>query len=164
MLRAPHPKAPGLEVGITETMIQALVRAFYMKVRRDEVLGPIFNAQIENWEAHLDKLCAFWSSVVLMTGRYKGRPMPVHAGIPDVSEAHFLRWLGLFRETAQSTCPPPAAALFIDRAERIAESLLLGIRLHRGEIVPTRLRQIADGRSAHGQARDGNQRSGGARC
>lgn len=164
MLRAPHPKAPGLDAGVTEAMIEALVRAFYMKVRNDEVLGPIFNTRIEDWEAHLDKLCAFWSSVVLMTGRYKGRPMPVHAAIPEISEAHFERWLGLFRETARSICPPPAAALFIDRADRIAESLHLGIRLHRGELVPPRLRQDTDGRRAEIPARDGDQRTGGAGC
>jgi hemoglobin len=135
--RAPHPKAPGLEAGITEPMIRDLVHAFYARVRRDEVLGPIFNARIENWDEHLDKLAAFWSSVVLMTGRYKGRPMPVHARLPGISDAHFARWLSLFGETAREVCPAPAAELFADRAGRIAESLKIGIALHRGEsIVP----------------------------
>lgn len=107
MLRAPHGKAPGLAAGITESMIRDLVHDFYAKVRHDGVLGPIFAARIHDWDAHLAKLCAFWSSVALMTGRYKGRPMPVHAAIEEISEAHFERWLGLFRDTARSNCPPP---------------------------------------------------------
>jgi hemoglobin len=41
-------------------------------VRTDALLGPVFNRAIQDWDAHLDKLPAFWSSVTLMTGRYKG--------------------------------------------------------------------------------------------
>lgn len=127
----PHPKAPGIEVGIDEAVIARLVDRFYARVRQDEILGPVFAARIEDWDAHLIKLCAFWSSVVLMTGRYKGRPMPVHAAIAEISDVHFERWLKLFAETAKSVCAPEAAALFIDRAKRIAESLRLGISLAR---------------------------------
>jgi hemoglobin len=88
---------------------------------------------VHDWDEHLEKLCAFWSSVVLMTGSYKGRPMPVHMAIEEISLSHFERWLALFRATANAVCPAPAAALFSDRAGRIAESLHLGISLHRGE-------------------------------
>ena len=106
MLRAPHPKAPGLEVGITEGMIRDLVHDFYAKVRRDEVLGPIFNGRVDDWDAHLDKLLAFWSSVVLMTGSYKGRPMPVYAGIREISEEHFTRWLQIFGDPRRNCAGP----------------------------------------------------------
>jgi hemoglobin len=126
-----HPKAPGLAVDITEPMISALVEAFYAKVREDAVLGPVFNARIDGWTEHLAKLRDFWSSIALMSGRYKGRPMPVHAAIQEISDAHFARWLALFAETAREICPPDAAALFVDRSERIASSLKLGIALHR---------------------------------
>jgi hemoglobin len=137
MSRDPHPKAPGTAVGITEPMIRTLVHTFYARVRIDPMLGPIFNAAIDDWDAHLDKLCAFWSSVTLMTGRYKGTPMKVHAELPEITSAHFERWLALFQATAIKTCPSEAAAVFVDRARRIAESLQLGIALHRGEsIVP----------------------------
>jgi hemoglobin len=132
MQREPHPKAPGVAAGISEEMIRDLVHRFYAEVRRDPLLGPIFNARVKDWDEHLDKLCAFWSSVVLMTGRYKGRPMPVHAAIAEISPAHFARWLGLFEATARMLCPEPAAAVFVDRSRRIAESLEIGIALHRG--------------------------------
>lgn len=133
MSRDPHPKAPGTPVGITEAMIHRLVHSFYARARVDPLLGPIFNRAIADWDEHLDKLCAFWSSVTLMTGRYKGTPMRAHAELPDISRAHFERWLQLFRATAIETCPPEAADVFVERAARIAESLQLGIALHRGE-------------------------------
>ncbi len=128
-----HPKAPGIAVGITEPMIRGLVDAFYAKVRADAVLGPIFNARIHDWDEHLAKLADFWSSIVMMSGRYKGRPMPVHVAIPEISDAHFGRWLALFGETATEVCPPQAAHLFTDRAGRIAESLKAGIAIARRE-------------------------------
>ncbi|AHB48371.1 preprotein translocase subunit TatC [Hyphomicrobium nitrativorans NL23] len=130
-----HPKAPGVAAGVTEHMIRDLVDGFYARVRADDVLGPIFNGAIDDWDHHLDKLCAFWSSVTLMTGRYKGSPMKVHADLSGISSAHFDLWLGLFRQTARELCPPDAAALFIDRAERIAQSLEMGIAVHRGQFV-----------------------------
>jgi hemoglobin len=128
---APHPKSPGLAAGVTESMIRDLVHAFYAKVRVDPMLGPIFNAKIHDWDEHLAKLCKFWSSVTLLTGAYKGRPMPVHAALPDIDARHFTHWLELFAETAAEVCPPEAAALFIDRSQRIAESLQHGIAIHR---------------------------------
>jgi hemoglobin len=129
--RDPHPKAPGREAGVTEPMIRDLVHAFYARVRGDDLLGPVFDTAVADWDAHLNKMCAFWSSVTLLTGSYKGTPMQAHAGLPQITPAHFRRWLALFRETAAQICPPDAAALFIDRAERIAESLQMGIAIHR---------------------------------
>ncbi len=126
-----HPKAPGLAVDITEPMIGALVDAFYARVRQDPVLGPVFDARVEDWDGHLAKLKDFWSSLALLSGRYKGRPMPVHAAIGEISDAHFARWLALFAQTARDMCPAAAADLFVDRANRIAASLKLGIALHR---------------------------------
>ncbi|MCA0424807.1 MAG: group III truncated hemoglobin [Proteobacteria bacterium] len=126
------------KTGIDETMIERLVRAFYGKVQADPALGPVFAARISDWEPHLERMFAFWSSVTLMTGIYHGRPMQKHFGLP-VEAAHFDRWLALFRETARETCPPVAAAVFIEKAEMIAQSIefgmatMAGIRLAPGE-------------------------------
>jgi hemoglobin len=125
---------PGLAVGVTEEMIHDLVHAFYGKVRLDPLLGPIFNGAIDDWDAHLAKLCDFWSSVTLMTGRFKGAPMAVHVRIPDIAGHHFARWLELFEETARKVCPPPAAELFIARANMIGRSFQMGIAASRGEL------------------------------
>ena len=127
---------PGVGAGVTEAMIQEVVYAFYAKVRRDPTIGPIFNREIpeDAWPAHLSKLCDFWSSVLLMTGRFKGTPMAVHANIPDIGAAHFARWLHLFQQTVDALCPPAAAALFVSKSEVIAQSLQLGIAVCRGEM------------------------------
>lgn len=133
--------------GIDEAMIQILVHRFYERVRADALLGPIFAARIADWTPHLERMCAFWSSVTLMSGRYRGQPMRSHLPLP-IDAMHFDRWLALFEATAQETCPPAAAARFIERARRIAESLELGIagsqgvllernqRFYRGRVVP----------------------------
>lgn len=128
------PRAPGVAAGVTEPMIRELVHTFYGRVRADEVLGPIFDAHINDWPPHLERMCAFWSSVTLMSGRYKGQPMVMHARIPGIDGPHFARWLALFRDTAAEVCPADAAALFVDRAERIAQSLQIGIALHRDAV------------------------------
>ena len=112
--------------GIDETMIRRLVHSFYARVREDALLGPIFESRVSDWPRHLDRLCAFWSSVALMSGRYHGQPMAAHLPLP-VDAAHFDRWLDLFALTAREVCPPAAADHFMERARRIAESLELGV-------------------------------------
>ncbi|MGE0007516.1 MAG: group III truncated hemoglobin [Parvibaculaceae bacterium] len=119
------------ETGIDEAMIERLVRAFYGKVRRDPLIGPIFAARVADWDEHIVKLCAFWSSVALMSGRYHGQPLQKHVDLP-VDAGHFDRWLALFEATAAELCPPAAAAHFIERARRIADSLEMGIAVRQG--------------------------------
>ena len=129
--------APGVAAGVTEEMIAELVPAFYARVRRDPELGPIFERVIgDGWDEHLAKLCDFWSAVTLMSGRFKGQPMAAHARLPEISQAHFGRWLEIWRETTAELCPPQAAELFRAKAEMIAQSLQLGIAVSRGEIPP----------------------------
>jgi hemoglobin len=124
---------------IDEAMIHALVHAFYAKVRKDPALGPIFNAVLSeaDWPPHLAKLCDFWSSVTLMSGRFKGAPMQAHAEVATqiggLRPTHFARWLHLFEQTAQEVCPPDAAAIFIGKAQFIARRLQIGLRLASGE-------------------------------
>jgi len=47
--------------------------------------------QLSSKIRHLDKLCTFWTSVTLMTGRYKGTHMKAHAELPEITPAHFQR-------------------------------------------------------------------------
>ena len=122
------------ETGIDEAMVGRLVHGFYADVRADPLLAPVFAAIVEDWAPHLAQMCAFWSSVVLMSGRYHGRPMEKHAPLP-IDAAHFDRWLALFEAAARRECPPPAAAVFIDRAHRIGESLELGLAAARGQLL-----------------------------
>lgn len=125
------------KTGIDEPMIERLVRKFYERIQAEPVLGPIFASKITDWEHHIQKLCAFWSSVALMTGRYHGQPMRMHISLP-VDRAHFDRWLALFEKTATEICPPVAAEHFVERARRIADSLEMGIATTQGRIIAPR--------------------------
>ncbi|MDB6157819.1 MAG: preprotein translocase subunit TatC [Gammaproteobacteria bacterium] len=107
-------------------MIQRLVRGFYAQVRQDELLGPIFSAQIVEWEPHLQQICAFWSSVVLKTGRYHGQPLLKHVSLP-IDARHFDRWLELFATAARQYCDSAAANRFVKLAQGIAQSLEFGV-------------------------------------
>jgi hemoglobin len=134
--RVVYRPAPGAAVGVNEEMIRKVVFAFYDRIRADAVLGPIFAKEIEDWDPHLEKMCDFWSSMLLMTKRYDGRPVPAHVKIPGLDKEHFAHWLALFRQTAEEIAPPEAAALFLDRAERVAQSLQLSIDFHNGILPP----------------------------
>ena len=129
------PGGVPLPEALDERMIHAVVHGFYDAIRNDDLLGPIFNGVIapEAWPIHLAKMCDFWSSVLLRTTRYDGRPLPPHLRIDALGEPHFRRWLTLFRATVRQTCPPQVADLFMDRALRIAHSFRLARAVHRGE-------------------------------
>ncbi|WP_051332435.1 group III truncated hemoglobin [Cucumibacter marinus] len=114
---------------LDEALIDRLVRRFYARVREDADLGPIFARAIgDDWEPHLLTMVDFWSSITLSTGRYKGRPMPAHFKHRDVIRPeHFAIWLRLFETTAHEVCPPDVAEGFVEKAQRIARSLMAGL-------------------------------------
>jgi len=115
----------------TEAQIEDLVTTFYARIRKHPTLGPVFERVIgPEWGPHLKLMCDFWSSVMLTTGRYKGRPIPAHVKIAEISPAHFAQWLTLFEATARELFTPALAASFVDKAKRIAESLKLGLAFH----------------------------------
>ena len=120
--------------GIDEAMIERLVRAFYAKVREDALLALVFTEHVTDWESHLQRMCAFWSSVALITGRYHGQPTEMHRPLP-IDARHFDRWLDLFETTARELCPPRAAEHFVERARNIAQSLELAIASEHGQLL-----------------------------
>ena len=120
--------------GINESMIDQLVRAFYARVREDLLLGPIFSSRIHEWEPHLQRMGAFWSSVVLSSGVYHGQPMRMHLPLP-LEARHFDRWLELFEQTARTLFNEQITAYFMERARRIAMSLELGIASSAGVVL-----------------------------
>lgn len=124
----PVAEQPLDHAGVDRGSIGNLVREFYAKIRSNERLGPIFAREITgDWEPHLEKMTDFWSSVILKSGDYHGRPVPAHLKLKDVTEADFEIWLALFGRTAADLFAPETAAVFVDRAHRIATSLKLAM-------------------------------------
>ncbi len=117
MLRLP------LHDSITEAQVDALVETFYRRIWSDDRLGPIFAAHVTDRPKHLATMKRFWSSVLLKTGDYKGRPVPAHVKLTEVVETDFPRWLAFFRVSVSETFDPAAAPLVVAAAERIAQSL-----------------------------------------
>ena len=120
----PHPAAHLPD----EAGIARLVHAFYARARTDWLLGPVFAAAVEDWDAHLDTLVRFWCSVLLRAGSYRGNPMAAHHGHP-ITTAHFVQWLALWRETADALLAPAQAELVHEYASRIGRSLRYGLGL-----------------------------------
>jgi len=109
--------------------IASLVDRFYGKVRLDPLLGPVFNAAVEDWDEHQRTLTSFWCSVALRANSYRGNPMAVHRTQPAIRAEHFERWLALWHSTTRELLDEADAAVMLEHAERIGRSLRLGMGL-----------------------------------
>ena len=121
----------GLDGVITPTIcdtLRPMSQNFRVSVRADDMIGPLFNDAIHDWPDHLGRLAAFWSSLMLGSGRYKGMPMAAHLRHRDrITPAMFDRWLALWREATEAEMPPAAARSMQAKAGRIAENFKLAL-------------------------------------
>ncbi len=116
----------------TEAEVAQLVHNFYQNVRKDALLGPIFDRHVKDWDTHLATMVNFWSSALRGTARFRGAPMPKHAAIPGLSAELFQHWLQLFRKTNESLPNEALREKANALAGRIAQSLLYGYQMSRG--------------------------------
>ena len=127
----------------SEQEVTDLVHAFYARVRRDEVLGPIFNTHIDDWDQHLAKLVDFWSAILRRTARFSGTPMPRHAALPGLNAELFERWLGLFDTTLAEQPNRAMAEYAAQAARRIAQSLWMGYQVSRDpDSIPSAIQHV----------------------
>ncbi|WP_438754520.1 group III truncated hemoglobin [Pararhizobium sp. O133] len=117
------------EIGIDDALIDALVDAFYGRVKSHPQLGPVFDARLAGrWPEHMEKMKSFWSSVALRSGAYGGKPVQAHLGVANMTPDLFPQWLALFSATLDDVVSSPQAkAWFMETAERIARSLSLSL-------------------------------------
>ncbi|MGH1366432.1 MAG: group III truncated hemoglobin [Calditrichia bacterium] len=113
-------------VEITEETIKTLVDQFYIRVRSDSELGPVFNQALgysdEEWQPHLERMYSFWSSIMLASRRYHGNPIQKHLNLPAFDRSLFDRWLELFSETANEVHEPEVAQKYIIKGQNIAKN------------------------------------------
>ncbi len=111
---------------LDEAHIATLVDRFYDKVRADDLIGPVFNAVVADWNEHKRLLTHFWCSVALRAGSYRGNPMAKHRPLP-IGREHFERWLELWGQTVPEIMDADAADIMLDYAQRIGRGLRMGM-------------------------------------
>lgn len=114
--------------------VSLLVHSFYAKIRKDELLGPIFNSHIadEAWPAHLNKLTDFWETNLFGVQKFKGNPAAVHVNVDknlnhSIEQTHFGKWLQLWFETINELYEGELANRAKDGARRMSTRQFMAI-------------------------------------
>jgi hemoglobin len=130
MIAAGAFQSRAVEAGITKPLVREVVLSFYAKVRRDEVLGPLFEQAIgADWDAHIERIVRFWLTATRLERSYDGSEfMRAHIKHQSIRQEHIARWLALFDQTLAERCSPPQAAALRDIAMRMAENIEIGLR------------------------------------
>jgi hemoglobin len=115
----------------TDDEIENLVHAFYAKIRQDNLIGPVFNEHVDDWDEHLIRLVDFWSSILRGTGRFSGTPMQKHIALHELNPEFFKRWLSLFQQTLSEQPNRAMAERAYPAAQRIAQSLWYAYQMNR---------------------------------
>ena len=115
----------------TEADVSLLVRSFYSKVLKDDMLSPFFaHALKNNWEKHLQVMDRFWSNVIFYTGDYAGNHLQVHHTLHSfmpLDKEKFDRWLQLFISTVDELFSGDKAEQVKQRAYAIAQVMQVKI-------------------------------------
>jgi len=110
-----------------ESDIRLLVDSFYESIRKDELLGPVFNERVGDWSKHLPTMYAFWGTMLFGNKEYQGNPMTKHMDLP-VDHGHFECWVGLFIETIDQLFAGPKA----EQAKAVAKSIAHTFQIRMG--------------------------------
>jgi hemoglobin len=102
--------------------ILKLIRPFYADVRQHAVLGPIFNAHIQNWPAHFEKIAEFWARQMGGPSRYPGGFGAAHLQL-GIGAEHLAHWLTLWDFNCQRNLPAAEATEASELAHRIGGQL-----------------------------------------
>lgn len=112
--------------------VKLLVTSFYAKIRKDELLGPIFNARITDWEHHLEHLTDFWETNLFFVSKFKGNPMRKHAEVDaaenhSITEQHFGVWINHWVQTIDTLFEGEKANIAKNRARKMGTFMYIKI-------------------------------------
>ena len=120
---------------INRENIEEMVVLFYRRVLKDEEVGPFFIEKLgddlksKTWQAHLDLLVNFWSSIALGDNSYYGNPFAPHLQLHGLRRETFAQWLELFHGTLDTIYEPEVANLFKERSTIIAGNFMRNLGL-----------------------------------
>jgi hemoglobin len=101
-----------------------LITSFYDTIRKDPMLGPIFEKHIARWDEHTQLLCDFWESTLFARPKYKGNPLMAHVQLAQqlpLQQEMFERWLFLWENTLDQHFHGEKVAAAKARAQRMAQ-------------------------------------------
>ncbi len=109
---------------LTKESLINLIKAFYAKVREDEMLGPIFNPIIKEWDVHEIHIASFWERNLFFSGDFEGNPLAKHQEVDAfhdniITMDHFGRWIHLWLESINENYEGEVA----DKAKRMARKM-----------------------------------------
>ena len=119
-----------LDHTISVEKIREMVELFYSRTQQDNLLGPIFQERVADWDAHYERMTRFWSSATMQAGTYSGRPIEAHS-FGGFTKAHFDRWVIMFTTTANDVFNSSDAKLLTDLAKRMASTIAMRIGVGR---------------------------------
>jgi hemoglobin len=126
-LHGTHADDPVSHAPASVETITLLVHGFYADVRRDALLGPVFEKALDGrWDAHLQRLVDFWSTVALGAHSFKGDVFGKHMALEGVTPAHFAAWVALWQQHTHRLFAPDVARDLQVAAHGIARNLFRG--------------------------------------
>lgn len=108
--------------------IQKLLKFFYADVQQHALLGPVFQRQIQDWPAHLEKIGRFWAQVTGGPTGYAGGMAARHLTL-GIDASHFAVWLQLWEFNCSAHLPPAEAREMIDLAHDLGRRLRAILRV-----------------------------------
>ncbi len=109
--------------------IAHLMREFYGRMFKDEVMGPIFLDVAEmDLDAHIPIMCDFWELQLFQKPGYRGGMMMVHFQLHNkmpegLEHHHFMRWLDYWYETLDALFEGPRATWAKTVASRVGRNM-----------------------------------------
>jgi hemoglobin len=111
--------------------LDMLISTFYGQIRKDSLLGPVFNLLIKeaSWPDHLIRMVDFWECNLFFRPTFKGNPLKIHQKVDEdyhfqTHEPHYKRWTELWCETVDRLFRGERAELAKIRAIKMGKVLL----------------------------------------
>ncbi len=115
--------------------IEVLINSFYDQVKKDDIIGYIFNEVIGNdWSHHLPVMYDFWDMVLFSKPGYAGNPTRKHVELDKrtpLKKEHFDRWVLLWNNTVDSLYKGELADLAKNRASLMAHLINMKVEMSR---------------------------------
>jgi len=120
---------PGNGLGdiVSGNGVEIMVNSFYSNARQDELLGPIFEQAITDWQDHLPTMYQFWERLLFGFSLYEGNPFQKHLNL-SLEAKHFTMWIKIFIQTIDQNFSGPKA----EEAKRLAKNIAGSFQLRMG--------------------------------